>query len=77
MGLCDIVLVTVCQLQGSGHMGTEVKIIGAIGLAVGEEAMHRLNIERYQELLRGSLGPKARKMFEILLARARSDLEAG
>ena len=33
-----------------------------------------LDIEQYEELLRSSLGPKARKMFEHLLARARSEL---
>jgi hypothetical protein len=37
--------------------------------------MLRLNIERYQELLKGNLGPRARKMFKFLLAQARSDLE--
>src|SRR5579859_7815582 len=34
-----------------------------------------LDIEQYEGLLRSSLGPKARKMFEHLLARARSELE--
>ena len=33
-----------------------------------------LDIEQYEGLLRSSLGPKARKMFEHLLARARSEL---
>ena len=33
-----------------------------------------LDIEQYEKLLRSSLGPKARKMFEHLLARARSEL---
>ena len=33
-----------------------------------------LDIEQYEDLLRSSLGPKARKMFEHLLARARSEL---
>ncbi len=33
-----------------------------------------LDIEQYEGLLRSSLGPKARRMFEHLLARARSEL---
>ena len=33
-----------------------------------------LDIEQYEGLLRSSLGPKARKMFEHLLARAKSEL---
>jgi hypothetical protein len=33
-----------------------------------------LDIEQYEGLLQSSLGPKARKMFEHLLARARSEL---
>jgi hypothetical protein len=37
--------------------------------------MLHLNIERYQELLKGNLRPRARKMFKFLLAQARSDLE--
>ncbi len=52
-------------------------------LDLGEEApiaarsvIARLNldIEQYEGLLRSSLGPKARKMFEHLLARARAEL---
>jgi hypothetical protein len=46
------------------------------GAVVAQSMIARLNldIEQYEGLLRSSLGPKARKMFEHLLARARSEL---
>ena len=36
----------------------------------------RLDIEQYERLLQTNLAPKARKMFEHLLARVRSELAA-
>ena len=42
----------------------------------GEDDVLRLRVELYQALLKGSLGPKARKMFEHLLAQARGKLGA-
>ena len=46
------------------------------GAVAAQSVIARLNldIEQYEGLLRSSLGPKARKMFEHLLARARSEL---
>ena len=43
-------------------------------VVMGEDEVLRRRIEQYQELLKGSLGPKARKMFEHSLARARDKL---
>ena len=39
-----------------------------------DAAIVRLNIERYQQLLQGELGEKARPMIERLLARAKAEL---
>jgi len=46
----------------------------SVHLGVREDDVLRRNIQQYQELLKGSLGPKARTMFGHLLARARTDL---
>jgi hypothetical protein len=56
-------------------VGIGVPSTRAIGFAASEDEMLHLNIERYQELLKGNLRPRARKMFKFLLAQARSDLE--
>lgn len=51
-------------------------MLGESAAIVATSVITRLNIdiEQYEGLLRSSLGPKARKMFEHLLARARSEL---
>jgi hypothetical protein len=41
-----------------------------------DAAIRRLNIERYQLLLKGELGQRARQMIERLLARAKTELNA-
>ena len=57
-------------------MGKETLGFGLSGVIATQSVIARLNldIEQYEGLLRSSLGPKARKMFEHLLARARSEL---
>jgi len=47
-----------------------------IDVATGEDEVLRRKITQYEELLKGSLGPKARRMFEHAVARARTDLVA-
>jgi len=51
-------------------------MLGGTEVIASESVIMRLalDIEQYEGLLRSSLGPKARKMFEHLLARARSEL---
>jgi hypothetical protein len=63
--------------HGAEHMGPGIPSTGMVGVATGADQTLRLNIERYEALLKGNLGPKARKMFEVLLAQARADLAAG
>jgi hypothetical protein len=57
-------------------MGKQALGLGRSFEVAQASVMGRLNldIEQYEKLLRSSLGPKARKMFEHLLARARSEL---
>ncbi|HXP78251.1 MAG TPA: hypothetical protein VN823_29210 [Stellaceae bacterium] len=57
-------------------MGTEKPGLGGSELIAPGSEITRLNldIKQYEWLLRTSLGPKARRMFEHLLARARSEL---
>jgi len=57
-------------------MGKETLVIGGSAAIASKSVSTRLtiDIEQYEGLLRSSLGPKARKMFEHLLARARSEL---
>ncbi|HKX08487.1 MAG TPA: hypothetical protein VJN67_09855 [Stellaceae bacterium] len=57
-------------------MGKQILGVGRSFEVAQASVAARLNldIEQYEELLRNSLGPKARKMFEHLLARARSEL---
>ncbi len=57
-------------------MGKQTFGLGGSAAAATHSVIARLNldIEQYEGLLRSSLGPKARKMFEHLLARARSEL---
>ncbi len=57
-------------------MGKQTLGIGASGAIATNSVIARLNldIEQYEGLLRSSLGPKARRMFEHLLARTRSEL---
>jgi hypothetical protein len=57
-------------------MGKELLELEGSAAIASNSMIARLNldIEQYEGLLRSSLGPKARKMFEHLLARARSEL---
>ena len=57
-------------------MGKETLSFGETAVIATHSVIVRLNldIEQYEGLLRSSLGPKARKMFEHLLARARAEL---
>lgn len=57
-------------------MDRETPMFGGSAAIVATSVVTRLtiDIEQYEGLLRSSLGPKARKMFEHLLARARSEL---
>lgn len=57
-------------------MGKEKPGLGGSDPIAPESEITRLtlDIKQYEWLLRTSLGPKARKMFEHLLARARSEL---
>ena len=58
------------------RMGKQILGVGRSFEVAQASVAARLNldIEQYEELLRNSLGPKARKMFEHLLARAKSEL---
>jgi hypothetical protein len=62
--------------MGADKMGKEPSGLGDSGTIATKSVIVRLNldIEQYEGLLRSSLGPKARKMFEHLLARAKSEL---
>jgi hypothetical protein len=57
-------------------MDRETSMLGGSAAIVATSVITRLtiDIEQYEGLLRSNLGPKARKMFEHLLARARSEL---
>jgi hypothetical protein len=57
-------------------MDTDQADFGGLEPATPQSQIRRLSLDiaQYEELLQRSLGPKARKMFEHLLARARAEL---
>jgi len=63
-------------------MGDHAASVEVVQLVASEDVLclkikqYEQLLEQYHALLKGSLAPKARKMLELLLARARSNLGA-